>query len=203
MLDVMLKKSPYALIKKKVACGKIYASPVSVKLPKVSSIISDKLLTLGPHTLGIPFGKGKEAQRLKHVHDISLLLEKRPDLGGMRQSLRGCFAQELELQEIKMTLEAVLADTVKLLFLPLNYINEPAPGGLDTALKEIVTGRAPFADHLFVKDYSWERLKKDMARCALALCATVRENATEEEFLRSLDLDDTGTYWKQVSLWMA
>ncbi len=202
MLDVMLKKSPYDLMKRKISCGNIYDSTISVMLPKVSSIISDKLLTLGPHTLGIPFGKGKEAQRLKHVHDISLLLEKGPILSEMRKSLAGCFAQELELQERKITLEMVLEDTLKFLSLPIGYINEPAPDPSDIALREIVAGRLPFADHLFVKDYSWQRLKKDMARCAFALCAAVRENASEKEFQYCLEKDDTGTYWKQVELWL-
>jgi len=201
MLDAMLKKSAYPSQKKKIVCGKLFSSTVKVELPKVSSIVSDKLLTLGPTTLGIPLGKNKAAQRLKHVHDVSLLLERNPNLSEMRTALHSCLRQELELQERKITLDDVLEDTTAFLSLVTAFTTEPDSANLESALFEIVTGRKPFEEHLFVRDYPWERLQMDAARCTLALTAAVRESVTDKEFKAALKLTDAGLLFKQATLW--
>ena len=84
MLDVQLKMSLYKKMKKPVCCGNFYKSKIDVLVPTISSLIGDKLLTLGPSTLGIPLNKGKEAQRLKHAYDISLLAKNSPYIAEMR-----------------------------------------------------------------------------------------------------------------------
>ena len=57
MLDAQLTRSPYATRRAPVVCGELYKCAVTAEVPLAASIIGDKLLTLGPETLGIPGGK--------------------------------------------------------------------------------------------------------------------------------------------------
>lgn len=114
MLDAQLTRSPYATKFVPVKCGNLFVSDVKAEIPLASSIIGDKLLTLGPATLGIPFGKGKEAQRLKHVFDVSLLLRTKPSLAAIRESFIACMHHENKLQEKSIALTDVLNDTIAL-----------------------------------------------------------------------------------------
>jgi hypothetical protein len=202
MLDVMFTPSAYPTFRKRAACKDLYRSNALVRLPRVSSLIGDKLLTLGPHTLGIPLGRNKEAQRLKHAHDVSLLADHRPGLPEIRKAVRACMAQENELQEKSLSLEAVAKDTFRFCALPASFPDEPLDDGLDPALSEIVRGREPFAGHLFARDYSWERLNLDLAKAALCMAAVYAEDVAQEEFLKTLALDDAGCFWKKISLWL-
>lgn len=201
MLDAMLKKSGYALVKKKVACGSLYASDVETALPAVESLLADKLLTLGPNTLGIPLGKKKEAQRLKHGHDIALLMTKKPDLDSVRSALKTCLDLENGLQNKTLKLSEVMADTLALCAGPMDYAEEPPVQGLSPAMQETVAGRAPFAEHLFARDYPWSRLQFDLARAGLCLYAAWAENVSNVEFHPALELTDAGMIWKQINLW--
>jgi hypothetical protein len=203
MLDAVLKASPYPMQRKPVACGTLYRSDVSVKLPTVSSIIADKLLTLGPNTLGIPLGKKKEAQRLKHCHDVALLAEKGPELDKMRMALRACLAQELEIQERTMALETVMQDTLDFCRLSSQYAEEPALESTEGALHEIVFGRLPFEGHLFKKDYSWKRLQRDTAKCGLCMAAATLEKVGEREFQEALALSAPEAVWERVRAWVS
>ncbi len=201
MLDAILKKNTTPKIRKKVACGGLYQCNETVELPTISRIIGDKLLTLGPRTLGIPLGKNKEAQRLKHGHDVALLAEQPLDLDEIRQSVAACMKQELEIQEKTMTEEEVLADTLSFCVQPFRYAEKPVDQGLNPALSEIVRGHVPFAEHLFSRDYSWQRLQKDLARAALCLTAAVVKTVTNSQFKQALAYNDAAAYWKQTVLW--
>ena len=201
MLDAMLKKSGYPLVKRKVACGDLYASAAEAFLPAVESLLADKLLTLGPGTLGIPLGRKKEAQRLKHGHDISLLMTKRPDLDLLRRALCLCLDAENGLQEKKCTLAEVLKDTLAFCASPLDYAAEPSLEGLSGGMREIVYGRRPFEEHLFKRDYPWARLQLDLARAALCLYAAWDNNVDNDGFHPALDFTDAALIWKRIALW--
>ncbi|MBN1309241.1 MAG: nucleotidyl transferase AbiEii/AbiGii toxin family protein, partial [Chitinispirillaceae bacterium] len=166
MLDVQLHMSPYRCEKKRVVCGSLFRSDVAVDVPLPGSIIGDKLLTLGPRTLGIPVGKGKAAQRLKHVFDVSRLLEQRPPLGEIRESFRNCLAFENRLQGRAIAAEAAVRDTLENCRSVVCYTEPPStpPGG--SVLEEHCSGFSPFAAHLFSSGYSWADLQIDMARAA-------------------------------------
>ncbi len=200
MLDVMFRPSLYKLQKKSVVCGKLFSSSVSVVLPTESSILADKLLTLGPTTLGIPYGKGKEAQRIKHIHDVALLTKQQINLVEIREAIRVCYKQELELQNRPYSFSDILKDTLH--FLAQTTVSDIEPSvnsDSDTGLRELVVGRAPFEEHLFKKDYSWLRLQRDAALCAAALHSAINESVCEEEFRRLLATEDPLLVWKLIS----
>jgi hypothetical protein len=172
MLDAQLRRSPYQTARRRVSVGTIYDADALVELPLPSSIIGDKLLTMGPSTLGIPLGKGKEAQRLKHVYDVSTLLNTEPPLSEIRTSFSACMKHELEIQQRTMAEAKVIEDTIVFCASVVPYDDRPtAAEALGAIIKENAIGIGDFAAHLFSKGYDWHRLQTDMARVALCMAA--------------------------------
>ncbi len=166
MLDVVLEEPPYEGQRVPIEVGNLYRSPYYVEVAIPEGLMGDKLLTLGPSTLGIPIGKNKEAQRLKHVFDISRLSDTGPDLEKVRKSLLGCLSQENKIQRTNFSLKEVVEDTVLFCSKPLKYEEPPALHSVkeDAYLYEIVKGFPEFKKHLFGVDYTWDMLRRDMAK---------------------------------------
>ena len=205
MLDVQMTRSPYETRFVPIRCGDLIRSSCAAEIPLPSSIIGDKLLTLGPRTLGIPVGKGKDAQRLKHVFDVSLLLSTLPALSKIRESLFACLKHENDIQEKCIAVQYVLADTVAFCKTVREFSYMPEPNiALDPALIENITGFAPFTGHLFSKKYDWGALKRDMARAAFVMTAACEEKVSEAEFVEILKInpDDPEVYWQKTEEWM-
>ncbi|MBD3346221.1 MAG: hypothetical protein GF401_14285 [Chitinivibrionales bacterium] len=187
MLDIQLRRSPYETRFIPVVCGELYQATVKAELPTPASIIGDKLLTLGPDTLGIPTGKGKDAQRLKHVCDVSTLLDTEPDLDEIRASFFACMEHENELQETASSAGDVLDDTLFYCATAAQYAQKPEPTEeMPRRLIENITGIGPFAGHLFSKDYSWSKLQVDTARVALCITAVCTNKVNTPLFLDAL-----------------
>jgi len=179
MLDVQMRTSPYKTEFKKVCCGELYKSNASVELPLPSSIIADKLLTLGPTTLGIPVGKGKGAQRLKHVYDVSRISAAMPDVNDMREVFVKCLKQENDLQNSTHQVIDIVKDTLSFLWTSAQHDNLPQLSGA-AAFDENVNGLQPFSAHLFDAGYAWRNLQRDMARAAMCISAAGNESVTNE-----------------------
>jgi hypothetical protein len=168
MLDAVLEPAPYGGVVKPVRCGTLYASDQTVEVPTVSGLIADKLLCVGPSTLGIPLGKNKEAQRLKHVFDVATLSRHDHDLSVVRTAVAACMEQENRIQKSEWSLPEVVADTAKFCRAPLGHAEPPPVESLEagTYLDEIVRGYAEFGSFLFKTEYTWDRFKADMGRVA-------------------------------------
>jgi hypothetical protein len=204
MLDAQLTRSPYATKDVPIVCGDLFKTDVKAEVPLVASLIGDKLLTLGPQTLGIPLGKGKEAQRLKHVFDISLLLDAHPPLSGIRESFTACVNHENRLQEKAITGPQVLADTLSFCKSVVAVAELPeVSDAMRPVLVENVKGLPDFAVHLFEKGYSWTRLRRDMARVALCIAAVCNAKVSNEEFAQALNAgsNDANLIWDKLTGW--
>lgn len=166
MLDAVLEAPPYPGVKKPVRCGQLYASDETVELPTISGLIADKMLCIGPATTGIPLGKNKEAQRLKHVFDIGTLSRHPTDREAMRQALHACLEQENKLQGSKWTWAEVADDTTRFLAEARAYDDQPALDGIEqgTYLWEIVRGFDDFRKHVWRDEYTWQHLVADCQR---------------------------------------
>jgi len=186
MFDVQMRRGAYRTELKPVCCGEVYKSDAKVELPLPSSIISDKLLTLGPRTLGIPLGRGKGAQRLKHVYDVSRLSATLPDVALVRESFEQCLQQENGLQETAYNVMDIVKDTLKFLFTTA-LCDVPPESPDDPSLEESVSGLEPFAGHLFEADYGWQNLRRDMARAAACITAACNKNVTNKAFHKFLE----------------
>jgi hypothetical protein len=163
MLDVQLRRTPYRTGRKPVACGQLFITDTLVELPLPSSIIGDKLLTLGPNTLGIPLGKGKEAQRLKHVFDVARLVGTNPPRQEIRESFLACLRHENEIQDRGRSVHEIIADTLEFCRSVVPYDEMPNEEGLSPVMVENIHGLPKFAEHLFDAGYGWVELKRDLA----------------------------------------
>lgn len=212
MLDAQLRRSPYKTERKPIVCGSLYESPVPVELPLPSSIIGDKLLTLGPETLGIPVGKGKEAQRLKHVFDISRLLSMRPPLSDIRESFLACITHENEIQDRGKSVDEIVDDTLAFCRSVEPFSAMPSETGLSPVMMENVRGLPLFASHLFDAGYDWAALRRDMARVAVCVAAIRRDSVTDAAFLAAVAPAEnaggsgfadaeTARYWRHAAAW--
>lgn len=166
MLDVVLEAAPYEGMKKPVKCLDIYKADIEVEVPTVSGLIGDKLLTIGPSTLGIPLGKGKEAHRLKHVFDIALLSRQGYDAVKVKMSVLGCLKQENAIQKSNFNWKETAEDTQLFCNQPLLYPEVPRLESIDpdSYLFEIVKGFEEFREHLFGRDYQWTDFQDDCKR---------------------------------------
>jgi hypothetical protein len=195
MLDVQMRRSPYKTGLKNVSCGELYKSDAKAELPLPSSIISDKLLTLGPATLGIPIGRGKEAQRLKHVYDVSRLSAALPCIADMRESFHQCLKQENDLQGTDHSVAEIAKDTLNFLWTTAAHDAMPESSDIP-ALAENIKGLAPFAGHLFESGYGWQNLRRDMARAAVCMSAVGNEKISGKAFHDALSATDAPAGFK-------
>jgi hypothetical protein len=186
MLDVQLKMSGYPKTTRPVKCMELYASSMKAVVPTISSLIGDKLLTLGPATLGIPVGKGKAAQRLKHVCDVATLSLLEPNMEEVIAAIEYCMKQENELQKTQWTLEETWKDTLNYLGIALEYPDEPQISDNEGRLFEVVSGRQPFAEHLLSNHYPWDLLQENLARVALVFTVAVTGGMDDSELHSAL-----------------
>jgi hypothetical protein len=205
MLDAQLTRSPYATRDMPVVCGALFTTVVKAEVPLASSLIGDKLLTLGPNTLGIPVGKGKEAQRLKHVFDVSLLLATGPPLSKIRESFVACVNHENRLQRKAITADQLLEDTLLLCRSVMEYKEPPAAQeGMTPLGAENVKGLPEFAGHLFAKGYSWNSLQGDAARVGLCIAAVCSPGVDDAAFAGALKKNgsDARKCWDAAMAWL-
>lgn len=163
MLDAVLEPAPYAGVTQPVKCQDLYESEETCELPTIGGLLADKMLCIGPATLGIPMGKGKEAHRLKHVFDVATLSRHDCDLAEVREALIACMDQENKLQRSEWSLAEVTADTIKFCSEPLEHESKPPDSALEagTYLDEIARGFDDFRKVLFRVDYTWRRFQDD------------------------------------------
>lgn len=173
-LDSVLEPAPYAGLRKRVACGDIYACDETVELPTISGLLADKMLCISPATVGIPLGKNKEGHRLKHVFDVANLSRHHIDWAEMREALAACLAQENQMQRTEFSWAEVAEDTIRFLEVPLAHATRPTELEPGTYLDEIARGFPEVGGFLFRHEYSWERFQED---CRTAIAAV--ENALE------------------------
>ena len=205
MLDAQLKRSPYTVRNQPIVCGDLYKTVVKAEVPLPASIIGDKLLTLGPETLGIPLGKGKEAQRLKHVFDISRLLAEHPLLEDIRESFVACVKHENSLQEKSITPKELLSDTLLLCKPVVASVDPPSiTPGMQASFAETVRGLSGFAAHLFEKGYAWRDLRRDMARVGLCIAGVCNLKVSNDEFTNAFASagDDPSRIWNKLTSWI-
>ncbi len=214
-INIHLKNNCYRTEVRRINCGRLFISSVQTEVPLPSSIIGEKLLALGPFTTGIPLSKGSNPLRLKHIFDISQLLQVNPSLSLIRESLHCCIKLENHQQKKNISLNAIIIDIISVLWSSVS----PADSfkwGIKEIYNEHKRGLQPFASHLFQPGYSWTQLQIDMSRVALCTAAAGNNNISDCEFQNALEepfnagalpfpiLLNNPTarnYWETVSLW--
>jgi hypothetical protein len=214
-IDIQLKKNCYKTEIRQINCGRLFISSVNTVVPLPSSIISEKLLALGPFTLGIPLNKKNDNLRLKHIFDISRLLQMKPSLSLIRESLQCCIKFENQMQKKNVTLNTIIVDTIAMLWSSVSSADS-FKWGIEELYNEHKMGLQSFSSQLFQPGYSWLQLQTDMSRVALCIAGAGNLKITDTEFIRALEEPfnagtlpfpillnnpDAGNNWETVSLW--
>jgi len=98
----------------------------------------------------------------------------------------------------------VYQDTLAMCASVIPHAKEPKLPGLDEVLAEVVSGRLPFAEHLFAEDFTWNELRCGLGLAAMAFTAVVQENISTDRFHAAIQ-EEVGQgmeyYWKKVAEW--
>ncbi|MCL2785928.1 MAG: nucleotidyl transferase AbiEii/AbiGii toxin family protein [Methanomassiliicoccaceae archaeon] len=114
ILDVVFEENVYSsTAKKEIVNSLLDAEPplTYVTVPTVNSILGDKLTAFAPHTIGIPFGIGKEMEIIKQLYDIATLMDHMDDLSEVKHTYERFAEVEIEYRGLEnVGLQETLVD---------------------------------------------------------------------------------------------
>jgi hypothetical protein len=84
-----------------------------VKVPSPESIAGDKLTAFAPTTTGILYGKGKEVEIIKQLHDVDKLYHQIKDLGVVAKAFNLMVEKEIKYRGNQCSREGVFTDIVE------------------------------------------------------------------------------------------
>jgi hypothetical protein len=114
LLDVLYAPNGYPALKSVSIVNDLFAVETkrSVMTPTINGITGDKLTAFAPHTLGVPYGKGKSMEIIKQLFDLSELFGHLDDLSELSSSYKSIWYQESRFLDQKITLSQTLDDTI-------------------------------------------------------------------------------------------
>ena len=150
---------------------------ILVKIPSPESIAGDKLTAFAPKTTGIPYGKGKEVDIIKQLHDISKLYQEIKNLSVVSKAFSQIVLKEIKYRNSKCSPEDVFQDileTAAMIAKRDKNIYEP-----DTSyFKEIKLGLLQFKSYQTTSSFRIEEAVIGSAKAAL-LAAKIRAGHTD------------------------
>ncbi|MBP5622528.1 MAG: nucleotidyl transferase AbiEii/AbiGii toxin family protein, partial [Thermoguttaceae bacterium] len=115
LLDVVFGENPYPRVFERpirngllVSAGDDY----TVTLPDKNCILGDKLTAFAPHTIGIPFGKGKELEIVKQMFDCWTLIQEADDYNVVRDAYDRVSNVEIGYRGLDASPADCLKDTI-------------------------------------------------------------------------------------------
>ena len=86
---------------------------VLVKVPSVESIAGDKLTAFAPTTTGILFGRGKEVEIIKQLHDVAKLYDGIQNVGELIVAFNQMVQKEIQYRGNRCGLDDVYRDIIE------------------------------------------------------------------------------------------
>lgn len=83
-----------------------------VKVPTIESIAGDKLTAFAPLTTGILYGKGKEVEIIKQLHDVDKLYNQVNDIGVLIKAFNEIVAKEIKYRGNTCSTNDVINDII-------------------------------------------------------------------------------------------
>jgi hypothetical protein len=114
LLDVLYTRNCYPALKSVSIVNDLFAVETkrSVLTPTINGITGDKLTAFAPHTLGVPYGKGKSMEIIKQLFDLGELFGHVDDFSELASSYKSIWYQESRFHDQKITLSETLDDTI-------------------------------------------------------------------------------------------
>jgi len=114
ILDVVFEENNYSNVMKKELTSRLLDTepPATyITVPTVDCILGDKLTAFAPHTIGIPFGIGKEMEVIKQLYDVATLIDRINDFSAVKDTYI-CFAEkEIRYRELNISYKETLIDS--------------------------------------------------------------------------------------------
>ena len=99
ILDVVFEENHYLKSEQRAinhALIEVELPIVSVCVPSIDAILGDKLTAFAPHTIGIPFGTGKDMEIIKQFFDIAILFDMIDDFSEVKNTYERSAKLEIE-----------------------------------------------------------------------------------------------------------
>jgi hypothetical protein len=157
-LDVLFEESPYPVILSLpiTSMWLSVSSPlVSVSVPSIESLIGDKLTAFAPNTTGIQYGKGKELEIIKQLHDLGTLFDFHLNMEIIINSFKNNVIKEMKYRGIRDKPSIVLNDIIETSLLIArrdNNKSEPKK----SQFEEIKRGLQSFKSYTLIKMFRIE-----------------------------------------------
>jgi len=173
MLDVLYTANGYPALKSVSIENDLFTveSKRSVMTPTINGITGDKLTAFAPHTLGVPYGKGKSMEIIKQLFDLGELFGHVDDLSELASSYKSIWHQESRFHDQKITLSQTLDDTIDAGLLLSQARLKGSVGGEE--LEELLNGISQLKSYFLGMKFNIDDARVAAAKAAL-LAAMLR-----------------------------
>ncbi|HEX7754643.1 MAG TPA: hypothetical protein VF421_04835, partial [Niabella sp.] len=86
---------------------------ILVQVPSIESIAGDKLTAFAPTTTGIPYGKGKEVEIIKQLHDVGRLYDGIDSVAVVAAAFNHVVVKEIAYRGNLCTTDDVFSDIIE------------------------------------------------------------------------------------------
>ncbi|MDR0831964.1 MAG: nucleotidyl transferase AbiEii/AbiGii toxin family protein [Bacillales bacterium] len=184
ILDVLFEENNYSsTIKKEIANSLLdtEAPAVFVTIPTINCILGDKLTAFAPHTIGIPFGIGKEMEVIKQLYDVATLLDKLDNFTEVKETYKRVAQAEIEYRNLSISTHETLIDSFN------SAITIIGKGKLFLEdYKKLLDGMHRIKNHIFESGYSPVIAEGQACRVAYLIANILADN---EEYTLITNID--------------
>lgn len=173
LLDVLYSPNGYPALKSVSIMNDLFAVDTkrSVMTPTINGITGDKLTAFAPHTLGVPYGKGKSMEIIKQLFDLGELFGHVDDFSELSSAYKSIWHQESRFQDKNITLSQTLDDTIDT---GLILSQAKLKGALESAeLEELLQGISQLKSYFLGTKFNIDDARVAAAKAAL-LAAILR-----------------------------
>ena len=162
-----------------------YESDVLVRTPTPSSMLGDKLTTLGPKTVGLP--AGRPVDNVKQFYDIGSLLGLDFDAQAVRTSYDACFEEVAAWRDLSIPVEEALRDLEDWCKVAscLTFVTRGAlEMGRGDDVRALARGVDGFSGYITRANRLTKRRLRDIASRTALLSRLLRDGSGEDTLLR-------------------
>jgi hypothetical protein len=189
LLDVLDTSHAYPKIISHPVVNDLFAAEaeVSVTTPTINGITGDKLNAFAPHTLGVPYGKGKSMEIIKQLFDVGDLFNHVTDIAELAAAYKGIWKEESSFRDQKFTVHQTLEDTIDTAFL---LSQARFKGSIDSEeVRELLKGVGQLKSYFLGTKFTVDEAR--VAAGKVALLATMLKGDHHESKLDEMRFGNT------------
>ena len=119
LLDEVEQHTPFPRITPRQIIHTLFEvdNEIKVSIPSVDGFVGDKLSTIAPTSIGIPYESGKSMELIKQFHDFGFLFHFITNLEEVKEVYEAIAKMESSYRGLHFSLENFLNDAIKVSFL--------------------------------------------------------------------------------------